>query len=190
MDPNVRVLKALYELTGGDPNLPVPVSPTLVARAEVQDLSGPLRELAHRALIRTEPPNLVFLTAQGVRAMFMGLAHEARRQNSGSESQDIPIEAPDDSGDEDEMDLGSIMDLVREGRTRPRGESGVRARPSAGSSPAVGRIQTLQLELEALTRDLALSAELPIAQWSQALELRTEMLRLLETFRRLVQPRV
>lgn len=188
-DLSVPVLQAMYQITAGDTNLPVPVSPALESRVQDPALIDTLNDLVHRGLIRSEPPNLVFLTPNGVRAMFIGLAYEARQTSAAHESQDLPIEAPDETEDEDEMDLGSIMDLVRESKSRPRGESGVRPSPARDSAPAMERIDLLQQTLDALTQDLALNAEFSLPQWTQALELRAEMGRLLETIRRLVQPR-
>lgn len=189
VDPNVQVLEALYALTGGNTELPVPVAPTLAERVEHPNLWDALHELEQLSQVRIEPPNLVLLTASGVRAMFIGRAYSERRRAAIGESQDILIEAPDETEASDEVDLGEIMDLVRENQRRPRGESGVRARTRGAKAPALEQLDALRERLEALTRDLAVSSELSMTQWSQALALRTELLRLLETFQRLVQPR-
>ncbi len=193
-DPALLLLQELYGFTSGDTKSPVPVTPALASAAGVTDLPDLLDDLAHRGLIRTEAPNLAFLTANGVRTLFIKLAYEERRVANGGdetrqESQDILIEEPDDTQGDDEVDLGVIMDLVREGQSRSRGESGVRPPPKGDPQPAMDRLDQLQGILDQLTKELALNSGLSHGQWAQALEMKTEVRRLLETIRRIVQPR-
>ena len=194
-DPSLLLLQELYRFTGGDTQSPVPVTPALGSAVGVSDLVALLEDLGHRGLVRTEPPNLVFLTASGVRNLFIKLAYEERRAMKAAgavgeqESQDILIEEPDDSQGDDEVDLGAIMDLVREGQSRRRGESGVRLPPKGDSRPAMERLDRLQADLDQLTKELALNSGLSLPQWTQALELKIEIRRLLETIRRIAQPR-
>lgn len=179
------ILQAMYEATGQS-RAPVDVIGTLAQRwptASPDDLRAYVTSLAGQGLLMVRADGAGLISDQGVRVLSQLWQDGAfdEEQSAATAEQEEALVLEDEPQE--------VVEL-----TQPRPSRGAPAQDWTAQSTSgsvglgVSRVQRLRRELDALTQDLSSATDLPMNEWSQALELTSQLDGVLEALEQLLAP--